>query len=59
MQNSMDGPMPSNDMNAGNMIDAQSLFQMIQQIQELAAAGQMEEAMELLAALQSIMENLS
>jgi len=43
----------------GMTVEAGSISEMINQIRELAAAGQTDEAMELLAQLQAMMENLN
>lgn len=52
-------PMPQMDGGEMRMIDASTLERMMQQMKDLAAAGDMAGAMEMLQAIQSLMENLN
>lgn len=57
----MQGQSPSPQMDGGEMrmIDSSTLERMMQQMRDLAAAGDMAGAMEMLQAIQSLMENLN
>lgn len=52
-------PMPQMDGGEMRMIDSSTLERMMQQMRDLAAAGDMAGAMEMLQAIQSLMENLN